>query len=86
MFQVYDSGLRPYYTIHCFTCVFDFFSPRIFICVLDTNMLVYKREKITQREKMFLYYTMRWVKTQASCIFLAFLLTNLPKMQTKRIV
>ena len=25
-----------------------------------------------QREKMFLYYTMRWVKMRVSCVFLAF--------------
>ena len=25
-----------------------------------------------QRETMYLYYTMRWVKTQVSCLFLAF--------------
>ena len=32
--------LRLYYTIRCFTCVFDF--SRVFPRVLDTNMLVCK--------------------------------------------
>ena len=38
------------------------------------------------RERSFLYYTMRWVKTRACCIFLAFLLIKLTKTQPQRIV
>ena len=62
-------------------CIFPPFFPPFF----ETNMLVSKREEKrkekakkmredcpTQHEKMFLYYTIRWVKTRASCIFLAF--------------
>ena len=45
-----------------------------------------KQDKIAQREKkqekMFLYYTTPWVKTRASCVFLAILLMNLSETQT----
>ena len=39
-----------------------------------------------QRERFFLYYNMRWVRTRACCVFLGFLLTNLNKTQSQRIV
>ena len=58
--------------------IFLAFSLR-FSHVLDTNMLVYIKnarknvrkmhENCPTREK---YYTIRWVKTRASCVFLAF--------------
>ena len=85
-------NLRPYYTMHCFTLVFNsrVYSrvySRVFPCIHDTNMFVSKtrvktREKCkknarkfktrAQREKMFLYYTMRWAKSRVSCVLVAF--------------
>ena len=40
---------RPYYTMHCFTCVLDvslafWMFPHVSTCVLDTNMLVPKTQ------------------------------------------
>ena len=41
---------RPYYTMLCLTCVFDFF--RVFTCVFDTNMFVSKAQvKMQEKHK-----------------------------------
>ena len=62
-----------------FKIFFSLYS-HVFTHVFDTNMLVFKTQ-VKMREKcegkkttriFFLYYTMRWVKTQVSCVFLAF--------------
>ena len=47
------------FPITCFSSHF----PR----VLDTNMLVSKTRE--NRKKCILFYTIRWVKTQGSCVF-----------------
>ena len=75
------SVLRPYYIMRCFTCVLDF--SRVFPGVYDTKMLVFKTRMKTQekckknmrksktraqREKMFLYYTMRWAKNSSQLL------------------
>ena len=35
----------------------------------NTRKTQEKRKKITQRENIFLYYTMRWVNMRAGCVF-----------------
>ena len=80
------------HTMHCFTGTFYFslrflfflaffIFPCIFPRVFDPTCW-YQRRK----EFFFLYYTMRRVKTQASCVFLVFLLTNLTITQPQHIV
>ena len=77
------KALLHYALIHL-RFYFSHVFARVMTRVFDTNMLVSKtrvktREKSktrAQRETMFLYYTMRWVKTRVSCVFLAFLFTN----------
>ena len=72
--------LRPYYTMRRFTYVFIVltifhFDSRFGFWIFASENARKTREKSktrAKREKMFLYYTMRWVTTRASCVFLAF--------------
>ena len=55
-YNVHISLSRPYYTMHCFTCVLDVslafrMFPRVFTCILDTNMLVSKTRVKTQEKR-----------------------------------
>ena len=87
------SYLRPYYNtcfvtpVFCFFLAFSlpfFIISHVFTCVFETaSEMREKREKITQSENIFLYYTMRWVKTRAGHVFGMFEVT---KTQTQRIV
>ena len=79
---------RVFYFPSPFLCFLAFLIPTCWYRKGEENQKKKreKREKIARREKMFLYYTIRWVKTQTSCVFLAFfwhflafLLTNLTK-------
>ena len=53
-----------YRLIHCFT--------RVFLGIKNVSenarKSLEKRKKITQRENIFLYYTMCWVKLRARCV------------------
>ena len=83
--------------MRCFTGFFFFKkNPRVFLIFPRVFARKTQENYPTQekRKNIFLYYTMRWVKTQACCVFLAFflafllafLLTNLTKTQPQRIV
>ena len=107
--------LRPYYTMRCLTGVFisprvfpftSRFSSRFsshfryqHVGIQNVRKTREKSKTRAQRETMFLYYTMRWVKTRVAFwsrfgrILVAFwsrfgcvLVTNIAKTQTQRIV